>query len=175
MPRFDKAEIRSSDLCPYVPTPRSEAPLSSHHLGPAPVLEGDALLGGLLRSEGPLVGGAVGIDEGSVVGRPVGGHVSYVGASEGCPVGVELGTEVGAAVGGVVGSELGTADGSDEGTAVANVGDGVANVGADDTEAAAQVAVIACASHDESTSNSQLVDTAAAARSPSGSARRYSS
>ena len=42
-------------------------------------------------------------------------------------------------------------------------------------EPAAQVAVIACASHDESPSNSQLVDAAAAARSPSGSARRYSS
>ena len=41
-------------------------------------------------------------------------------------------------------------------------------------EPAAQVAVIACASH-ESPSHSQLVDAAAAARSPSGSARRYSS
>ena len=48
-------------------------------------------------------------------------------------------------------------------------------VGTADGEAAAQVAVIACASHDESPSNSQLVDAAAAARSPSGSARRYSS
>ena len=76
---------------------------------------------------------------------------------------------------GVVGVELGTAVGREDGTAVANVGTAVANVGAGDTEPAAQVAVIACAAHDESPSNSQLVDTAAAARSPSGSTRRYSS
>ena len=43
-----------------------------------------------------------------------------------------------------------------------------------DTEAAAQVAVIACASA-ESPSHSQLVDAATRRGSPSGSARRYSS
>ena len=68
--------------------------------------------------EGTLVGGAVGIEDGSVVGRPVGGQVSNVGASEGFPVGVADGTEVGSELGTAVGREDGTDEGSKLGTAV---------------------------------------------------------